>query len=155
MEIEREEKRQGKPLKYYRCIAESFFIPLDKAPISNVSSYFAQLANVMLDEQISYQAKATLKKHQQEKFGFWISKDPEAKSVRFQLLPASRVLEQDSTLAPSLAEVPSFIGVGRIKLTTETAQKLLESLKVFNEIPEEPEGEYYFYRVALTPVVED
>lgn len=155
MTVLRQEKRSGKPLKFYRCVADSFFIPLDHAPHVNLRSYFSELASVMLEEQITYQAKATLKKHEEERFGFWISQDAEANSVRFQLMPLSRIESQDSSLAPSLAEAPSFIGVGRIKLTKETAQKLRDSLKQFNEIPEESEGEYYFYRVALTPVIED
>lgn len=154
IEVSKEEKRSGKPLKYYRCVADSFFIPLDYAPYTDLTSYFSELANVMLEEQINYQAKAMLKKHEHERFGFWINHDVEAKSVRFQLIPSSRLAGQETALAPSLSESPSFIAVGRIKLSHETAQRLRESLKVFNEIPEEEEGEYYFYRVAMTPVID-
>lgn len=159
LRITRTLSKRGKEIRYYRCIADEFFVPMQYTPFENLEGFFRAASNLMLDQQVYSQAKAVLKNNLQENYGFWMGYTPGTEDLHFRLSRKTDVgLESNGHLptVPQLANLPVVMSCNRIRLSREKAEWLRQQLLSLHaqSLSDEAEGEYYILRMALAPDLE-
>ena len=157
LRITRTSNKRGKEIRYYRCIADEFFVPMQYTPFENLEAFFRAASNLMLDKQVYSQAQAVMNNTVHENYGFWMGYTPGTEDLHFRLARKADVgLASNGQVAnvPKLASLPVAMSCRRIRLSREKAEWLRQQVMELHSLPEETEGEYYILRLALAPELE-
>jgi hypothetical protein len=153
LQLVRSEQRTGKKVKLYRATHPGFFIPLMVTPFENLSAFFRASSTIMLEEQCDSQAKTLLKNRSERDYGFKLTSDGEDLNFNLSSIDASPNSNQDASKI-RLSEIPMVMGFGRLRISRQKAEALRTMLQALNETTEDPDGEYYLFRVAFVPEVD-
>jgi hypothetical protein len=155
LQLVRSEQRAGKKVKLYRATGPGFFIPLMVTPFENLSAFFRASSTIMLEEQCDSQAKTLLKNRSERDYGFKLTTDGEDLNFNLSSIPddIARKTEADASKM-RLSEIPMVMGFGRLRISRQKAEALRTMLQALNETTEDPDGEFYLFRVAFVPEVD-
>jgi hypothetical protein len=153
LQLVRSEQRTGKKVKLYRATHPGFFIPLMATPFENLSAFFRASSTIMLEEQCDSQAKTLLKNRSERDYGFKLTTDGEDLNFNLSSIDASPNSNQDASKI-RLSEIPMVMGFGRLRISRQKAEALRTMLQALNETTEDPDGEFYLFRVAFVPEVD-
>jgi hypothetical protein len=157
LQLVRSEQRSGKKVKLYRATHPGFFIPLMVTPFENLSAFFRASSTIMLEEQCDSQAKTLLKNRSERDYGFKLTTDGEDLNFNLSSIPdgitAAVNTDQDASKM-RLSEIPMVMGFGRLRISRQKAEALRTMLQALNETTEDPDGEFYLFRVAFVPEVD-
>lgn len=145
--VDHKDVRRGRELPFYRVRTDELFVPLEKTPLSNLEAYLHEVSTAMLDMQ--NQSLANVLKKEQINLGFWISYDEENQSTNVRL--TSKQSFVDMNTGKLLSDLPSLMGLARIKLGRANAERARQLLAEIHNLTEDDDGEYYLYRFAFTP----
>ena len=150
LEVIRIQKRAGRAIKYYRSVADEWFVKTSDTPFTNLEAFLEGASSALIAEQIYSQAKTLQNNNENLDYGFWIRSSEDGKDVIFRWLPQD-AFAKDSFTAPEKSEIPIALGVGRIKLSKHRAEELrLKIAELFDDFAEDPEGDYHIFRFAFT-----
>ena len=156
LEVVRTEPRAGRPVKYYRSTAETFFVPYQLTSSETLAQLLEELM-APTEQRFHREAAYTLQTLDPD-WGLNISAHPD-EGVTYALAPrttnyvpdaVSRILEPN---APAL-----FVINGTFELDFETAKTLQRELSdLFSRYDkkQKPGSQHYAYRLGLTPVVDE
>jgi hypothetical protein len=160
LRVTRTSNKRGKEIRYYRCIANEFFVPMQYTPFENLEAFFRAVSNLMLDKQVYSQATAIMQNNRHESYGFWMGFAPGSEDLRFRLSRKEDMglsnddANAEATHLPQLASLPVAMVCRRIRLSREKGEWLRQQLLAMASLPEENEGDYYIVRMALAPELE-
>jgi hypothetical protein len=157
LRVVRTSNRRGKEIRYYRAIADEFFVPMQYTPFENLEAFFHSASTLMLDQQVYSQAQAIMNNTVHENYGFWMGYAPGTKDLHFRLSRKADIgLETNKRVptVPQLAILPVAMSCRRIRLSREKAEWLRQQLHALHSLPEETDGQYYVVRLALAPELE-
>ena len=156
LEVARTEPRAGRPVKYYRSTATTFFVPYQLTSSETLAQLLEELI-APTERRFHREAAYTLQTLDPD-WGLNISAHPD-EGVSYALAPrtteyipeaVSRMLEPD---APAL-----FVVNGTFELEFETAKALQKELSdLFSRYnkKQKPGSQHYAYRLGLTPMQDD
>ena len=156
LELIRTEPRAGRPIKYYRSTARTFFVPYQLTSSDTLAQLLAELT-APTEKQFHREAARTLQTLDPD-WGLNISVHSD-EGVTYALAPQTanyvpevvgRMLEPDN---PAL-----LVNDGTFELDFETAKALQQELAdLFSRYKQKqkPGGQHYAYRLGLTPLIDD
>jgi hypothetical protein len=96
-----------------------------------------------------------LKNRSERDYGFKLTTDGEDLNFNLSSIPddIARKTEADASKM-RLSEIPMVMGFGRLRISRQKAEALRTMLQALNETTEDPDGEFYLFRVAFVPEVD-
>ncbi len=156
LKVTRTEPRAGRPVKYYRSTAKTFFVPYQLTSSETLAHLLAELI-APTEKHFHREAARTLQMLEPD-WGLNISAHTE-EGITYALAPQTAAYASDAVGRMLEPDSPALlVNDGTFELDFETAKALQKDLAdLFSRYKQRQKsgGQHYAYRLGLTPIHDD